>query len=127
MRQGLAYAGNSGHVHNWNGLVITIKNLIEKRRKIMAKGYWVSCYRAIKNADAMGEYAKLAGPAVASGGGTFLARGGRIEAFEAGVKERTVVVELTVHAVTVVVHGIALLRNHWRHRCITVVAVSGAR
>ena len=59
----------------------------------MAKGYWVSCYRAIKNADAMGEYAKLAGPAVASGGGKFLARGGRIEAFEAGVKERTVVVE----------------------------------
>ena len=59
----------------------------------MAKGYWISCYRSIRNADALHEYAKLAGPAVASGGGTFLARGGRIEAFEAGVKERTVVVE----------------------------------
>jgi uncharacterized protein (DUF1330 family) len=59
----------------------------------MAKGYWVSCYRAIKNPDALAEYAKLAGPAIVEGGGTFLARGGRIEAFEAGVKERTVVVE----------------------------------
>ena len=59
----------------------------------MAKGYWVSCYRAITNPDALGEYAKLAGPAIIEGGGTFLARGGRIEAFEAGVKERTVVVE----------------------------------
>ena len=59
----------------------------------MAKGYWVSCYRAIKDADALGEYAKLAGPAITAGGGTFLARGGRIEAFEAGVKERTVIVE----------------------------------
>ena len=59
----------------------------------MAKGYWVSCYRAIRDADALGAYAKLAGPAITEGGGTFLARGGRIEAFEAGVKERTVIVE----------------------------------
>ena len=59
----------------------------------MAKGYWVSCYRAIKNADAVAEYAKLAVPAIEAGGGKFLARGGRIEAFEAGMAERTVVVE----------------------------------
>ena len=59
----------------------------------MAKGYWVSCYRAIKNADAVAEYAKLAAPAIEAGGGKFLARGGRLEAFEAGTKERTVIVE----------------------------------
>ena len=59
----------------------------------MAKGYWVSCYRAIKDPDALGEYAKLAGPVIAAGGGKFLARGGRVAAFEAGVNERTVVVE----------------------------------
>ncbi len=59
----------------------------------MAKGYWVSTYRAIKDADALAEYAKLAGPAIESGGGRFLARGGRVEAFEAAVKERTVVIE----------------------------------
>ena len=59
----------------------------------MAKGYWVSCYREIKDPDALAAYAKLAGPAVQAGGGKFLARGGKVEAFEAGVKERTVVVE----------------------------------
>ncbi len=59
----------------------------------MAKGYWVSCYRAISNPDALAEYAKIAGPAIQEGGGKFLARGGRIAAFEAGVNERTVVVE----------------------------------
>lgn len=59
----------------------------------MAKGYWVSCYREIKNPDALAEYAKLAGPAVQAGGGKFLARGGQVQAFEAGINERTVVVE----------------------------------
>ncbi len=59
----------------------------------MAKGYWVNCYREIKNPHALTEYAKLAGPAIQAGGGKFLARGGKIKAFEAGVNERTVVVE----------------------------------
>ena len=59
----------------------------------MAKGYWVNCYREIKNPDALTEYAKLAGPAIQAGGGKFLARGGKVRAFEAGVSERTVVVE----------------------------------
>ena len=59
----------------------------------MAKGYWVSCYRAIKDTDALAEYAKLAAPAIEAGGGKFLARGGQVTAFEAGVAERTVVVE----------------------------------
>ena len=59
----------------------------------MAKGYWVGCYREIKDADALAEYAKHAGPAILAGGGTFLARGGRVQAFDAGIGERTVVVE----------------------------------
>ena len=59
----------------------------------MAKGYWVSCYRMIKDADVLAQYARLAAPAIESGGGRFLARGGRVEAFDAAVKERTVIVE----------------------------------
>ncbi len=59
----------------------------------MAKGYWVSCYRSITNPDALAAYAKLAGPAIEAGGGRFLARGGRVQAYEAGVMERTVVIE----------------------------------
>ena len=59
----------------------------------MAKGFWVGCYREIKDPAALAEYAKHAGPAILAGGGKFLARGGRVQAFDAGIGERTVVVE----------------------------------
>ena len=59
----------------------------------MAKGYWISFYRSVSNATALGEYAKLAGPAIEAGGGRFLARGVAVKAYEAGVKDRSVVIE----------------------------------
>lgn len=70
----------------------------------MAKGYWISAYRSISNPDALAEYAKLAGPAIAESGGRFLARGGRIEAHEAGRNERTVVVEFDSYEAAVAAH-----------------------
>ena len=59
----------------------------------MAKAYWVATYRSISNPDAMAEYAKLAGPAIAAGGGRFLARGTAAQVYENGVKQRTVIIE----------------------------------
>ena len=59
----------------------------------MAKAYWVTTYRSIKNPDALAAYAKLAGPAVAASGGKFLIRGMAVEAWESGLKQRTVVIE----------------------------------
>jgi uncharacterized protein (DUF1330 family) len=59
----------------------------------MAKGYWIAFYRSIANAAALSEYAKLAAPAIEAGGGKFLARGVPVKAYEAGLKERTVVIE----------------------------------
>jgi uncharacterized protein (DUF1330 family) len=59
----------------------------------MAKAYWIATYRSISNPDAMAAYAKLALPAVIAGGGRFLARGIPVATKEAGLKERTVVVE----------------------------------
>jgi uncharacterized protein (DUF1330 family) len=59
----------------------------------MAKGYWVSFYRSIKDPDAMAAYGKLAGPAIEAAGGKFLARGVAAHTYEAGLKERSVVVE----------------------------------
>lgn len=59
----------------------------------MAKGYWITTYRTISNPVALGEYAKLAGPAIEAGGGKFLVRGTPAKAYEAGVKERVVVIE----------------------------------
>ncbi len=59
----------------------------------MAKAYWVGLYRQIKNPDALPGYAALAGPAIAAGGGRFLARGGKVQPYEAGIDQRSVVVE----------------------------------
>jgi uncharacterized protein (DUF1330 family) len=59
----------------------------------MAKAYWVTTYRSISKPDALAAYAKLAAPAVAAAGGKFLIRGMPVETYEAGMKQRTVVVE----------------------------------
>ena len=59
----------------------------------MSKTYWVSTYRAIKNAEKLAAYAKLAGPALTAAGGRFLARGTPSMAYELGLKERTVLIE----------------------------------
>jgi uncharacterized protein (DUF1330 family) len=59
----------------------------------MAKAYWVTTYRSIKNPDAVAAYAKLAGPAIQAAGGKFIIRGMPVETWEMGMKQRTVVVE----------------------------------
>jgi uncharacterized protein (DUF1330 family) len=59
----------------------------------MAKGYWITFYRSISNPAALAEYGKLAGPAIQAAGGRFLTRGVAVQAFEAGIKERSVVIE----------------------------------
>jgi uncharacterized protein (DUF1330 family) len=41
----------------------------------MRRGYWVACYRAIANPQALRNYSALAGPAIEAAGGTFLSRG----------------------------------------------------
>jgi uncharacterized protein (DUF1330 family) len=59
----------------------------------MAKAYWVATYRSISNPDALAAYAKLAGPAIAAAGGRFLARGMPAQVYEAGLQQRTVLIE----------------------------------
>lgn len=59
----------------------------------MAKAYWIAFYHSIKNSDAMAAYAKLAGPAIQAGGGRFLVRGMPAKVYEAGFKERAVMIE----------------------------------
>ena len=59
----------------------------------MAKAYWIVFYRSISNPDSVAAYAKLAGPAIQASGGRFLARGGVAKTYEAGLNQRTVVIE----------------------------------
>ncbi len=59
----------------------------------MAKGYWITTYRAIKHPDKLAAYAKLAGPAIAALGGRYVVRGNPARTFENGQMERVVVSE----------------------------------
>jgi uncharacterized protein (DUF1330 family) len=59
----------------------------------MAKAYWVATYRSISKPEALAGYARLAGPAIQAAGGRFLVRGTAAKAYEAGVLQRTVIIE----------------------------------
>lgn len=73
----------------------------------MAKAYWIAFYRAVHDPEALAAYAKLAGPAILAGGGRFLARGTAAQAYERGVRERTVVAEFPTVAAAVACHDSA--------------------
>jgi uncharacterized protein (DUF1330 family) len=70
----------------------------------MAKAYWITAYRSIRDPEALAAYAKLAGPALQSAGGRFLARGLPAHVYEAGVSQRTVIVEFDSVARAVAAH-----------------------
>ena len=59
----------------------------------MPKGYWVSVYRTISDPEKLAAYNELARPAVKAGGGRTFVVGGRVVAHDAGIAERTVLVE----------------------------------
>ncbi|MBO1074553.1 DUF1330 domain-containing protein [Roseomonas marmotae] len=59
----------------------------------MAKAYWVTTYRSIRDPDALARYAELGGPAISAAGGRVLARGMPVHVYEAGLQQRTVLVE----------------------------------
>jgi len=70
----------------------------------MPKGYWVTSYSRIGDADRLAAYAKLAGPAIAPYGGRYLARGTAAAAFENGLKERIVISEFPSVAQAIAAH-----------------------
>jgi uncharacterized protein (DUF1330 family) len=66
--------------------------IIASWRQHLAKTYWIGTYRAVTNPDKLAAYAKLAGPAITAGGGTFIVRGMPAKTYEAGLNQRTVVI-----------------------------------
>jgi uncharacterized protein (DUF1330 family) len=76
----------------------------------MAKAYWITCYREIKDPGKLAAYAKLAGPAIEAGGGRFLVRGTPAHVYEAGQAQRTVVIEFDSVAQAVAAHDGAAYR-----------------
>lgn len=59
----------------------------------MAKAYWISIYKAIRDPAKLAAYGELARPAIAAGGGRFLARNLPAYFYEGGLNERCVLIE----------------------------------
>lgn len=70
----------------------------------MAKAYWISVYRSIRDEKALAAYAKLAAPALQLAGGRFLARGLPARFYENGLNERTVLIEFDSVAKAIAAH-----------------------
>jgi len=70
----------------------------------MAKAYWISAYRSIRDSQALAAYAKLAGPALEGAGGRFLARGMPARVYEGGIEQRTVILEFASVAQALAAH-----------------------
>jgi uncharacterized protein (DUF1330 family) len=80
----------------------------------MAKGYWVTTYRSISDPDKLAAYAKLAGPAIAAGGGKFLCRGNPAKVYENGVAQRVVVSEFPSVEAAIATHDSAAYQEALR-------------
>jgi uncharacterized protein (DUF1330 family) len=59
----------------------------------MPKAFWITAYRSVSDPEALAAYAKIAGPALQAQGGRFLARGLPGRVYEAGLQQRTVIIE----------------------------------
>ncbi len=69
------------------------------------KGYWVVAYRSISDESAVQAYSALAAPAVQSFGGRFLTRStSQVQAHEAGLRQRTIIVEFDSDGIALAAH-----------------------
>jgi len=71
----------------------------------MKKVFWVVAYRSISDESALKAYGALAVPAVQSFGGRFLTRStSQVQAHEAGLQQRTVIVEFDSYDIALTAH-----------------------
>ena len=71
----------------------------------MKRGYWAVAYRSISDESALKAYAALAVPAVQSFGGRFLTGStSQVQAHEAGLQQRTIIVEFDSYDIALAAH-----------------------
>ena len=80
----------------------------------MAKAYWISAYRSIRDQGAFAAYARLAGPALEAAGGRFLARGLPARVYEGGLQERIVLLEFDSVTQAIAAHDSAAYQEALR-------------
>jgi len=69
------------------------------------EAYLVLCYHSVSNDEALQEYARLALPAIEGAGGRYLARGMPAKTYEAGLNQRTVIIEFNSVAAAIAAHN----------------------
>ena len=77
----------------------------------MAKGYWIITFRSVDDPAKLAAYVDLAGPVLAAGGARFVVRGMPVAVYEAGLPERTVVIEFESVAKAIEVYESAAYRR----------------
>lgn len=78
----------------------------------MKKGYWVVVYRSVSDESALKAYAALAGPALESLGGRLLTRSmSQVQTREAGLRQRTVLVEFDSYEIALAAYECAAYRK----------------
>ena len=70
----------------------------------MPKGYWVITFRSVTDPEKLAKYIELAAPVLAAAGVKFIVRGVPARVYEAGVQERTVVIEFASVAEAIAVY-----------------------
>ena len=80
----------------------------------MAKAYWITAYRSVRDPQALAAYARLALPALEAAGGRFLARGMPARVYEGGLEQRTVLIEFESVAQAVAAHDSPAYREALR-------------
>jgi len=80
----------------------------------MAKAYWISAYRSVRDEAALSAYAKLAGPALQGAGGRFVARGLPARVYEGGINQRVVIIEFDSVAQAIAAHDSAAYQQALR-------------
>jgi uncharacterized protein (DUF1330 family) len=76
------------------------------------KGYWVVVYRSVSDESAVKAYAALAGPALESLGGRLLTRSiSQVQTHEAGLQQRTVLVEFDSYEIALRAYESAVYRK----------------
>lgn len=76
--------------------------------------YWICVYQAVHDPAKVAAYAELATPAIAAGGGRFLARGLPEATFEKAEQTRTVVIEFPSVEAAVATHDSAAYQEALR-------------
>ncbi len=59
----------------------------------MAKSYWIITFRSVSHPGKLEAYVKVAAPVLTAADVRFVVRGVPVKVYEAGVQERTVVIE----------------------------------